>query len=101
MTAFSIDTGPDLPAAHSVRFGRIDAMAYDILESLPENPTQSQIDGMTAQIVMGELRAAKLLVTARRRLVALWPIIAPLHLTSPASFDEILTEYAELTTQLR
>jgi hypothetical protein len=100
MTSFQIDTGVD-EAPRCIRFGKLDSMAWDILEALPQDPTQAQIDGMIAQIVMGELREPKRLDTVRRRLTALWPIIAQTALTSPDTFDEILIEYAERASSLR
>ena len=95
-----IDTGTQEELTRPMRFGRLDSIGWDILESLPLDATQAQIDGAIAQVVMGDLRTPKRLDTVRRHLVALWPMIAPLALSSPASFDEIMSEYAERVSDL-
>lgn len=71
-----------------------------ILDSLPEDATQAQIDGKTVEWVTGELRSPKTLQTVRRRFVQLWPLISPLAESYPAGFDAILLEFAERSTTL-
>jgi len=92
---FSIDTGADSIEKYPLRFGKLDSLGWDILQALPLDPTQSQIDGMVSQVVMGELRSPKMAATTRRKFIALWPMIAQLALTSPEAFDEIILEYAD------
>ena len=97
---FVIDTGAPEELTRPMRFGRLDSMGWDILESLPLDATQAQIDGAIVQVIVGDLRTPKRLDTVRRHLVALWPMVAPLAISSPASFDEIMCEYAERVSDL-
>lgn len=100
MTSFTIEPISRAPSGDSLRLDRADNLMSAILDSLPEDATQEQIDGMTAQWVMGELRSPKTLQTVRRRFVQLWPLIEPLAHRQPDQFDAIALEFAERTTCL-
>lgn len=96
---FAFDTGPAAFQNH-LQIDRAGETMQAILDSLPDNPTQAQIDGATVQWVTGELRAPKTAKTVRRRLIQLWGLIEPLAETDPDGFDAILLEYAERSTTL-
>lgn len=101
MTAFLIDTGvPDRHSAAGWRIDRCDGLINGALDSLPENPTQAQIDAAIIAAVLGDLKTPKRAETVRRHLVQLWPAIMPLAVTDPAGFDAVLMEYAEIITTL-
>lgn len=96
---FVFDTGHAAFQNH-LQIDRAGETMQAILDSLPENPSQAQIDGATVQWVTGELRAPKTAKTVRRRLLQLWPLISPLADSDPEGFDAILLEYAERSTTL-
>ena len=96
MTSFVIDTG----FQNHLKIDRAGETMQAILDSLPHDATQAQIDGKTVEWVTGELRSPKTLQTVRRRLVQLWPLITPLAESYPEGFDAILLEFAERSTTL-
>ena len=100
MTSFTIEQDTRSGMGANLRVDRSDNLLSAILDRLPEYATQDQVDGMTAQWVMGELRSPKTLQTVRRRFVQLWPLIAPLAERQPDQFDAIALEFAERTTCL-
>lgn len=59
---------------------------------------QARRDDLIVQAVFAELRAPRTAETIRRRLVTLWPIIAPLAHRDPAQFDAIILEFADQIT---
>ena len=101
MTGFHIDTGAPQRTEHNLNIDRVAAIRDAILDGLPEDYTQAQYDGALVQMILGELRTPKTLKTVRGKLIGFLPLITPLAATSPASFDEIILEYAELATVLR
>jgi hypothetical protein len=100
MTSFAVEPTYSQGFGAALRVDRSDNLMSAIIDNLPEDATQAQIDGMTAQWVMGELRTPKTLQTVRRRFVQLWPLIAPLAERQPDQFDAITLEFAERTTCL-
>jgi hypothetical protein len=100
MTSFAVEPTYSQGFGAALRVDRADNLMSAIIDSLPQDATQAQIDGMTAQWVMGELRTPKTLQTVRRRFVQLWPLIAPLAERQPDQFDAITLEFAERTTCL-
>lgn len=69
-----------------------------VLDSLPEDATQAQIDGAAVLYVLGLIRECRIMPTLRRRIRQLWPIIAPLADREPQQFDAIVMEVAEMAT---
>jgi len=99
MASFTIDTGIE-PRGPSFGFGDT-TMMDAVLDALPSDATQAQIDDRIVQMILGDLRKPKTLKTVRARLMMHWHLIAPLAEREPAQFDAVLLEYAELTTVLR
>lgn len=99
---FIIDTGaPDRDFASAYKISKRDGLRDGVLDSLPPNATQTQIDAAIVSAILGDLRTPKKIKTVRIHLIALWPLIAELVDRDPESFDAILMEFAELTTVLR
>ena len=101
---FAIDTGTQSfepqPGGNWAN-GHIDrraALMDAALDSLHENPTQSEIDARLAKMIIAEMHSPKTLKTVRRCLLNFWPLIAPMADREPELFDSILMEFAELTT---
>jgi hypothetical protein len=91
---FEIDTGNTEPA-RLLSVGMVQGLMDGVMDSLPENAPQDMIDDKLAQAVMGILRGPKTLATVRGKLVALWPLIAPLAERQPEQFDAIILEYLD------
>jgi hypothetical protein len=89
---FEIDTGT---RTHAPQIDRVEGIMFAVLDGLPEGATQAQIDDAIIQQVFGSLREPKRSDTVRRRLLQLWPLIAPLAEREPAQFDAILLEYLD------
>lgn len=91
---FRIDTGaPDVPPAS--------AFAADWLrDSLPENASDASIASATAYALIGELRAYRSAKWMRRKLLENWQFLLALSAEDPATFDAVLTEYAERLTEI-
>lgn len=75
--------------------GMNDVLMDCVMDSLPENATQAQIDDMLVQVIMGILRKPRTLATVRRKLVSLFPILKGIAEREPAQFDAILLEYLD------
>ncbi len=89
---FTIDTGA--PQMHV-------SMAYDyVIDMLPDGASEDRIDLAMAHAIMGEFRTPKTLKTVRKKLLYHWGRLAQLAETHPETFDAVLLEYAELSTQL-
>lgn len=98
---FVIDTGPS-HASYSL--GSIDytqAMLDAAHDAAPANATQEEIDAALAKLIVIDLTAPRTAKTARAHLLRYWPLIAPMAHTAPASFDWILTEFAERLAELQ
>lgn len=100
MNAFHIDTGTGGSAGHIGQIDKRSIIMDAVLDGLPEFASQSQIDAALTLAVLGELRTPRSMKTVRRRLLTFWPLIAPLAEREPALFDQILTEFAETSTEL-
>lgn len=98
MASFEIDTGASL--VNHMRIEPVEDVLGIVLDRLPADPTQAQIDGALVCEITGILRTPKKLETVRRKLLSLWPLIAPLAERDPAGFDSILLEFAERSTEL-
>lgn len=94
--AFEIDTG--VTWQHRSGFG--DARMDAILDGLPADAPQSQIDSAIYGYAIGYLREPKRLDTVRRHLLVLWPMILPLAEREPHLFDSILNEFSERASML-
>lgn len=97
---FVIDTGAN-PVSQMFRIDRMDGLLQGVLDGLPDNPTQAQIDDKVAQAVMGELRKPKKAETVRRALIRFWPAISEMAERDPAIFDQIILEFADVITSIR
>ena len=79
-----------------------EAVMDTILDSVPPGldqvAAQRFIDAAILRHALSEITGPKKLDTARRHLLSMWPMIAPLAVRSPADFDAILLEYAERST---
>jgi hypothetical protein len=93
MPSFEIDTGDSL--LNAFPRGAADALLFGVMDSLPENATQAQIDSALVQWITGALRKPKTLPTVRRKLVGLFPLLAELAEREPEQFDAILLEYLD------
>jgi hypothetical protein len=91
---FEIATGNAEPA-RLLSVGFVQGLMDGVLDSLPDNAPQDVIDDKLAQAVTGVLRGPKTLASVRGKLVALWPLIAPLAERQPEQFDAILLEYLD------
>jgi hypothetical protein len=94
MASFEIDTGSDAPR-RMFSMGMPEVLMDGVLDSLPTDATQAQIDDRLVQHVMGMLRQPRTLATVRRKLVALLPLLAGIAEREPAQFDAILLEYLD------
>ena len=97
---FVIDTGNSFSRENAHRVDKVEAIMQNVLDGLPENATQAQIDDQIVQIVMGDLRGPKRLQTVRRHFLQFWPLIAPIAERDPAQFDAVILELAERITTL-
>lgn len=96
---FQFDTG-DATLGMMPRMDHLQTMSDGILDSLPADATQAQIDAATVAAILGALRTPKTMQTVRRHFLRYWPLIAPLAHSDPAGFDEIITAFAERSTEL-
>jgi len=87
---FTIDTGE--PQMH------VSAPYDHVCDALPADATADRIDLAMAYAIIGEMRQPKTLKTVRRKMLYHWGRIAALAETHPEVFDQIMQEYAELTT---
>jgi hypothetical protein len=99
MTSFQIDTGTDY-ATHG-RINYCEALLDAAKDALPDDAAQEEIDAQLARLIVTDLVTPKTAKTARRHFARYWPLIAEMAETSPASFDHILTEFAERLGELR
>lgn len=97
--SFTIDTGAS-PVSQMFRIDRLDGLMQGILDGLPENATQAQIDDKVSQAILGELRKPKKPETVRRALIRFWPAISEMAERDPALFDQIILEFADVITTL-
>jgi hypothetical protein len=99
---FQIDTGLGGDRLAWVRIDRSDGLLCGVMDSLPPDATQAQIDAAMVSMILSELRTPRTLKTVRRRLLQLWPLFAELaqEHSEPAQADAILIEYAERVTEL-
>lgn len=96
---FTIDTGMSNGNAWA-RIDRVEGIRNGVLDSLPADAPQAQIDAAMVAMLLSELRTPKTLKTVRRRLLQLWPLIAEMSEREPQQIDAILIEYAERVTEL-
>jgi hypothetical protein len=94
MASFEIDTGTS-PLAGAFPRGPGEALLFAVMDSLPEDATQAQIDSRLVQMITGMLRKPKTLPTVRRKLVSLFPLLAELSDREPEQFDAIILEYLD------
>lgn len=97
---FQIDTG-HAPISDMFRIDRMDGLMQGVLDGLPHDATQAQVDDRVAQAILGELRKPKKPETVRRALIRFWPAISELADRDPAMFDQIILEFADVITTLR
>lgn len=101
MTSFHIDTGTNFDQP---QYGRIDycqALQDAALDSLPEDAAPEDVCAALAKLIVADLLAPKTAKTARAHFVRYWPLIADMAHTAPASFDWLITEFAERLGELR
>lgn len=97
---FTIDTG-SAPLTDMFRIDRMNGLLDGVMDHLPDNATQAQIDDKVAQAILGELRKPKKAETVRRALIRFWPAISELAERDPALFDQIILEFADVITTIR
>ena len=97
---FQIDTG-HAPISDMFRIDRMDGLMQGVLDGLPHDATQAQVDDRVAQAILGELRKPKKPETVRRALIRFWPAISDMAERDPAMFDQIILEFADVITTLR
>jgi len=91
---FEIDTG-DSFARNPMRMDHNEALLDAVLDALPEDATQAQIDSALVQAITGQLRTPKRAATVRRHLCRMWPLIASLAEREPEQFDAIIMEFLD------
>jgi hypothetical protein len=91
---FEIDTGDNF-ARNPMRMDHNEALLDAVLDALPEDATQAQIDDALVQAIFGQLRKPKRADTVRRHLCRMWPLIAPLAEREPEQFDAIIMEFLD------
>lgn len=94
MASFEIDTGTERPR-RMFSMGFLEVLMDGVMDSLPPNPTQEQIDDVLVQHIIGILRKPKTLETVRFKLVSLFPLLVGLADREPEQFDAILLEYLD------
>lgn len=97
---FTIDTGAP-SGLQLFQIDRVDGLMQGVLDGLPDNATQAQIDDKVAQVILGELRKPKRSETVRRALIRFWPAISDMAERDPALFDQIILEFADVITSIR
>jgi hypothetical protein len=95
-----IDTGVS-PAGIAPTLDKVEAILDGVLDSLHADATQEQIDAAVVLVLLGYVRGPKKAETVRRRIVQLWPLIAPLAEREPHLFDSVLNEFCEVVSTLR
>lgn len=98
---FVIDTGETYRIHAAGVGGKVDVITMGVLDSLPADATQEQVDAATIEVILGRLYEPRTLDTMRRQLLQLWPLMSGLAQTEPAQFDAILTEYVERASELQ
>lgn len=93
MTTFQIDTGSSDRGRYKV--DSVQIIADAARDSLPESASQAEIDAEIARLVLADLLSPVKVETSRRHLLKLWPLVAAMAETSPASFDHVILEFAE------
>lgn len=96
---FTIDTG-SAATAHGYSLDHVELLLQSVKDELPQDATQSQIDDLICQYVIGDLRQPKRLETVRNHLLRYWPLIAPLAGREPDLFDQILLEFCDRVSSL-
>ena len=89
---FIIDTGATSP--------HISAPYGWVCDALPAGASDDQINVAMARAIIGEMHKYKTLKSVRKAMLFHWGRIAELAETHPETFDEILLEFAELSTVL-
>lgn len=96
---FAIDTG-----AGQTNWGHLDTatiIANAAADAAGHSATAEEIGIETAHLIIARIWESKKPETVRRHLCTLWPIIAPLAITSPDAFDRILQEFSERSNEFR
>lgn len=96
---FEIDTGTN----YGPRTGHIDRADIVMLAATDaaNSDDPQDIAQEAGKMIVRYFWDAKKPDTVRRHLKTLWPIIAPMAETAPATFDHILTEFAERLSEIR
>ena len=90
---FTIDTGA--PQRHI-------SQPYDwVCDALPHDASADRIEVAMARAIIGEMHKHKTLKSVRKTLLYHWGRIEQLAENHPETFDEIILEFAELSTMLR
>lgn len=90
--AFVVRVEPD---RRLLSFGGAQTVMDGILDSLPADARQEDIDAAVLSVARAMIRGPKRADTVRRRLVSIFPMIAPLAERDPEAFDEVLIEALE------
>lgn len=98
---FIIDTGASFDTP---QYGRIDycqALQDAARDSLPHDADDGEVAAALAKLIVADLLAPKTAKTARMHFARYWPLIAEMAVTAPASFDFVITEFAERLGEFR
>lgn len=93
MTSFQIDTGDGDRGRYKV--DAVQIIMDAARDAMADDATQAELDAEIARLVLQSLLAPKRAETSRRHLLKLWPLVAAMAETSPASFDHVILEFAE------
>lgn len=94
MCPFQIDTGMDTPTAPRFGFGR-DIFMDGVLDSLPPNAPQHDIDRALFAAIRRDLHKPVLAETVRAHFAMHWHLIAPIADRDGPLFDAIIAELHE------
>lgn len=90
-----IDIGPAAPPK-TYQIDKVQQLLDAVRDELPADATQAQIDDLTVQYVIGDLRTPKTARTVRTHFIQYWSVIQPLAHREPEMFDAIILEMAEI-----
>jgi hypothetical protein len=93
MAPFAIDTGMDTPGPQ-FGFGR-DVLMDGILDSLPPNPPQHDIDRALFAALRRDFHTPVKAATVRKHACMFWHLIAPIADRDGPLFDAIIAELHE------
>ncbi len=90
---FEIDTGL-IAGPRTGHIDRADIVMQAAMDAADSDDPQA-IAQEAGKLVIRYFWDAKRPDTVRRHLLTMWPVVAPMAATAPATFDHIMTEFAE------